>query len=83
MERDPPVEVGAAYGVIVALFQWGWGQSVFGALLLPATMKMLGPRNWYLPRWLQWLPQISSSAPPPPPPPPTAGRPPRRPVTVA
>jgi putative drug exporter of the RND superfamily len=49
-------------------------------MLLPATMKMLGPRNWYLPRWLRWLPQISSSAPPPPP---AAGRPPRQPVTVA
>jgi hypothetical protein len=24
------LSVGAAYGVVVALFQWGWGQSVFG-----------------------------------------------------
>ena len=30
------------------------------AVLLPATMKLLGARNWYLPRWLGWLPQISS-----------------------
>jgi uncharacterized membrane protein YdfJ with MMPL/SSD domain len=22
--------VGAAYGVVVALFQWGWGQSLLG-----------------------------------------------------
>jgi len=21
-------------------------------------MELLGDRNWYLPRWLQWLPQI-------------------------
>jgi uncharacterized membrane protein YdfJ with MMPL/SSD domain len=27
------------------------------AVLLPATMKLLGERNWYLPKWLQWLPQ--------------------------
>jgi uncharacterized membrane protein YdfJ with MMPL/SSD domain len=26
-------------------------------VLLPATMKMLGERNWYLPSWLQWLPR--------------------------
>lgn len=27
-------------------------------LLLPATMVLLGSRNWYLPRWLEWLPQL-------------------------
>jgi RND superfamily putative drug exporter len=27
--------------------------------LLPSAMKLLGERNWYLPRWLGWLPQIS------------------------
>jgi uncharacterized membrane protein YdfJ with MMPL/SSD domain/pimeloyl-ACP methyl ester carboxylesterase len=27
-------------------------------VLLPATMKLLGERNWYLPRWLQWLPRL-------------------------
>jgi len=27
-------------------------------VLLPATMKLLGERNWYLPRWLQWLPHF-------------------------
>ncbi|MCW2985293.1 MAG: family transporter, partial [Conexibacter sp.] len=26
------------------------------AVLLPATMKLLGDWNWYLPRWLEWLP---------------------------
>src|SRR5947207_4778228 len=26
--------------------------------LPPATMKLLGERNWYLPRWLQWLPHF-------------------------
>jgi uncharacterized membrane protein YdfJ with MMPL/SSD domain len=27
-------------------------------VLLPATMKMLGEWNWYLPRWLGWLPRV-------------------------
>ena len=32
--------------------------TVIRAVLLPATMKLLGSWNWYLPRWLQWLPHI-------------------------
>jgi uncharacterized membrane protein YdfJ with MMPL/SSD domain len=28
------------------------------AVLLPATMKLLGERNWYLPKGLQWLPKF-------------------------
>ena len=28
------------------------------AVLLPATMKLLGDRNWYLPRSLGWLPRL-------------------------
>jgi RND superfamily putative drug exporter len=28
------------------------------AVLLPATMKLLGNRNWYLPSWLEWLPRL-------------------------
>jgi RND superfamily putative drug exporter len=27
------------------------------AVLLPAAMKLLGERNWYLPRKLHWLPK--------------------------
>ncbi len=26
---------------------------------LPSTMKLLGEWNWYLPRWLTWLPSLS------------------------
>jgi uncharacterized membrane protein YdfJ with MMPL/SSD domain len=26
-------------------------------VLLPATMKLLGDWNWYLPKWLEWLPR--------------------------
>src|ERR1700761_3819270 len=32
--------------------------TVIRGVLLPATMKLLGERNWYLPRWLEWLPQV-------------------------
>ncbi len=33
------------------------------AVLLPATMKLLGDRNWYLPRWLEWLPRLEHETP--------------------
>ncbi|MDQ3865343.1 MAG: MMPL family transporter [Actinomycetota bacterium] len=32
--------------------------TIVRAVLLPATMKLLGEWNWYLPRWLEWLPQV-------------------------
>ena len=32
--------------------------TIIRAVLLPATMKLLGERNWYLPRKLQWLPRV-------------------------
>jgi uncharacterized membrane protein YdfJ with MMPL/SSD domain len=32
--------------------------TVVRAILLPATMKLLGEWNWYLPRWLGWLPHL-------------------------
>ncbi len=28
-------------------------------VLLPAVMALLGDRNWWLPRWLRWLPQVA------------------------
>jgi RND superfamily putative drug exporter len=28
-------------------------------VLLPAAMKLLGKWNWYLPRWLEWLPRLN------------------------
>src|SRR6266516_594964 len=33
------------------------------AVLLPATMKLLGEPNWYLPGWLQWLPRLEPEEP--------------------
>jgi len=32
--------------------------TIVRAVLLPATMKLLGRWNWYLPAWLGWLPQL-------------------------
>jgi RND superfamily putative drug exporter len=40
--------------------------TVIRGVLLPATMKLLGDRNWYLPRSLQWLPRIGLEAQSPP-----------------
>ena len=33
-------------------------------VLLPATMKLLGDWNWYLPKWLEWLPHVGPVAAP-------------------
>jgi uncharacterized membrane protein YdfJ with MMPL/SSD domain len=33
--------------------------TIVRAVLLPATMKLLGDRNWYLPRKLRWLPKLT------------------------
>jgi uncharacterized membrane protein YdfJ with MMPL/SSD domain/pimeloyl-ACP methyl ester carboxylesterase len=32
--------------------------TIVRGVLLPATMKLLGDRNWYVPRWLEWLPNL-------------------------
>jgi len=36
--------------------------TVIRAVLLPATMKLLGERNWYLPKRLGWLPKFEHEA---------------------
>jgi uncharacterized membrane protein YdfJ with MMPL/SSD domain len=38
--------------------------TIVRAVLLPAAMKLLGDWNWYLPRWLEWLPRVARDAPP-------------------
>ena len=38
--------------------------TIIRAVLLPATMKLLGDRNWYLPSWLQWLPKLEHESAP-------------------
>jgi RND superfamily putative drug exporter len=57
----------AVFGTLSAPFfkQFGVGlaaailidATIVRAVLLPATMKLLGDWNWYLPKWLQWLPR--------------------------
>jgi uncharacterized membrane protein YdfJ with MMPL/SSD domain len=42
--------------------------TIVRGVLLPATMRVLGDWNWYLPRWLEWIPQGHHS-------PPAAGKP--------
>jgi uncharacterized membrane protein YdfJ with MMPL/SSD domain len=32
--------------------------TIIRGVLLPATMKLLGDWNWYLPRALRWLPRV-------------------------
>lgn len=48
--------------------------TIVRAVLLPAVMSLLGERNWYLPRWLGWLPGLSHDAPAPVPAAPAATR---------
>jgi RND superfamily putative drug exporter len=51
---------------IVMLKQFGVGlaaavlidATIVRAVLLPAAMTLLGDWNWYLPRWLEWLPKL-------------------------
>ena len=31
--------------------------TIIRGVLLPASMTVLGDWNWYLPKWLEWLPQ--------------------------
>jgi len=45
--------VGAAAAVLI-------DATVIRGVLLPATMKLLGDWNWYLPSWLEWLPTLTS-----------------------
>jgi uncharacterized membrane protein YdfJ with MMPL/SSD domain len=35
--------------------------TIVRGVLLPASMKLLGEWNWYVPRWLQWLPRLGPS----------------------
>ena len=36
--------------------------TIVRGVLLPAVMKLLGEWNWYLPRWLEWLPRLECRA---------------------
>jgi hypothetical protein len=32
--------------------------TIVRTIMVPASMRLLGDWNWYLPRWLQWLPKL-------------------------
>jgi RND superfamily putative drug exporter len=61
------VFIGFAAGRLGPLQQMGFGLAVavfmdatiVRSLLVPASMRLLGDWNWYLPRWLQWLPKVN------------------------
>lgn len=60
------VFIGFALGDLVALQQMGFGLAVavfldatiVRTILVPASMRLLGAYNWYLPKWLEWLPRL-------------------------
>ena len=43
-------------GLAVAVFI---DATVIRVILLPASMKLLGKWNWYLPAWMEWLPAVT------------------------
>jgi RND superfamily putative drug exporter len=57
---------GFALGDLVMFQQMGFGlgvavlidATIIRCVLVPASMKLLGRWNWYLPSWLQWLPRL-------------------------
>ncbi|MEV7775797.1 MMPL family transporter [Kitasatospora sp. NPDC086791] len=52
MQAMKQMGVGLAVAVLI-------DATVIRAVLLPSVMSLLGERNWYLPRWLGWLPNLS------------------------
>jgi anti-anti-sigma factor len=36
--------------------------TIIRGVLLPASMTLLGDWNWYLPKWLEWLPRVAPEA---------------------
>jgi RND superfamily putative drug exporter len=46
-------EMGVGLGVAVLI-----DATIVRGVLLPASMKLLGDWNWYLPSWLEWLPRV-------------------------
>jgi uncharacterized membrane protein YdfJ with MMPL/SSD domain len=44
------------FGLATAVFL---DATIIRSVLLPATMRLLGDWNWWLPRWLDWLPRVT------------------------
>ena len=61
------VFAGFASGELIMFQQMGFGvaaallidATIIRSVVLPSAMKLLGDWNWYLPRWLTWLPQLN------------------------
>ena len=47
------------FGVAIALLI---DATIVRTILVPAAMTLLGQANWYLPRWLAWLPHVEIEA---------------------
>ncbi len=47
------------FGLAVAVFL---DATLVRSVLVPASMEVLGARNWYLPSWLGWLPDLRVEA---------------------
>jgi putative drug exporter of the RND superfamily len=64
------VFAGFASGQLTEMQQMGFGlglavlidATIVRTVLVPASMRLLGTWNWYLPRWLRWLPQLRVEA---------------------
>jgi putative drug exporter of the RND superfamily len=65
------VFAGFARGQLLQFQEMGFGVAVALTLdatlirlvILPSTLSLLGERSWYLPRWLDWLPQLEMEPP--------------------
>jgi RND superfamily putative drug exporter len=65
------VFAGFAAGELVMFQQMGFGiaaallidATIVRSVLVPAAMTLLGKWNWYLPRWLDWLPHAEVEGP--------------------
>jgi RND superfamily putative drug exporter len=44
------------FGLAVAIFL---DATIVRSVLLPASMRLLGDWNWWLPRFLRWLPHVT------------------------
>jgi RND superfamily putative drug exporter len=57
---------GFAAGRLVMFQQMGFGlgmavlidATIIRSILVPSAMALLGDRNWYMPSWLKWLPDL-------------------------
>lgn len=56
MQSMKQMGVGLAAAVLI-------DATIIRGVLLPAIMALLGERNWYFPKWLRWLPDLTHDEP--------------------